>query len=50
MNEDFEKQAKDVDRYLTAAGLVLKEKRHSEMFDDSVRYGRTYNQIWYQPV
>ena len=50
VNEDFEKQAKDVDRYLTAAGLVLKEKRHSEMFDDSVRYGRTYNQIWYQPV
>ena len=42
INEEFEKQAHDSFRYLSEAGLFLKEKRHSEMFKDSI----CFNQIW----
>jgi FkbM family methyltransferase len=45
INEEFEKQTVDSARYLTDAGLVLKEKRHSEMFDET-RFKNCYNQIW----
>jgi putative Ca2+/H+ antiporter (TMEM165/GDT1 family) len=35
-------------RHLTFAGPVLKEKRHSEMFDgpDAMGGGHVWNQIW----
>ena len=48
VNEEFETQAQDCARYLTEAGLVLKEKRHAEMFDRSI-FRNTYNQIWHRP-
>jgi FkbM family methyltransferase len=48
INEEFEKQAVDAARHLAAAGLVLKEKRRSEIFDDTV-YRNCYNQIWHRP-
>jgi FkbM family methyltransferase len=49
IDEVFEKQTVDSRGYLTQAGLVLKEKRHSEMFDNSP-YRNCYNQIWYRPA
>jgi len=45
INEEFERQAVDSARYLTDAGLVLKEKRHADMFENSI-YKNSYNQIW----
>ncbi|TAK90678.1 MAG: FkbM family methyltransferase [Burkholderiaceae bacterium] len=45
INEAFEKQCIDSAEYLSAAGLVLKEKRHAEMFKDTV----CFNQIWHRP-
>ena len=48
INEDFENQAIESPTYLQEAGLVLKEKRHSEMFDNNPRFGNTYNQIWHR--
>lgn len=45
INEEFEKQSTDSSKYLQAAGLVLKEKRHSDMFDGTI----CYNQIWTRP-
>jgi len=46
VNDDFKEQANQVKDVLESAGFVLKEKRHSEMFEGSERFGRTYNQIW----
>jgi FkbM family methyltransferase len=48
INEEFEKQFIDSANYLTRAGLVMKEKRQSEMFQDSA-YKNSYNQIWQRP-
>jgi hypothetical protein len=45
INEEFEKQARDSDRYLSEAGLVLKEKRHADSFETTV-FKNCYNQIW----
>ncbi|MBT6438965.1 MAG: hypothetical protein HOK72_04610, partial [Flavobacteriales bacterium] len=42
INEVFEKLANDSATYLHEAGLVLKEKRHAEMFKDTI----CFNQIW----
>ncbi len=50
VNEDFKKQAEDVREILEFTGLVLKEKRHSEMFEGSLRFGHSYNQIWHRPL
>jgi len=50
VNEDFKKQAEDVRGILEFTGLVLKEKRHSEMFEGSLRFGHSYNQIWHRPL
>ena len=47
VNEYFEQQAIDSSNYLETAGLTLKEKRRSNMFD-ATRFDRTYNQIWYR--
>jgi FkbM family methyltransferase len=46
-NDDFKEQAEGVESLLTAAGLVIKEKRHSEIVANStfgLQY--SYNQIW----
>lgn len=47
VNEEFEKQRMDSARYLNEAGLVLKEKRHADMFENSI-YKNSYNQIWHR--
>lgn len=48
INEEFEKQFMDSARYLREAGLVMKEKRHADMFNNSA-YRNSYNQIWHRP-
>jgi len=50
VNDDFRDQAEGVSRLLKEAGLILKEKRHGEMFENNERFGRLYNQIWIRPV
>lgn len=47
INDDFEEQSDSCLALLTQIGLVLKEKRHSDMIEDS-KYGfqNSYNQIW----
>lgn len=49
VNEDFAEQAIDVKKYCTEAGLVFKEKKHSLMFENNTRFGKTYNQVWFRP-
>jgi len=49
VNEDFIVQAENVKKYCEEAGLVFREKRHSEMFEKNARFGNTYNQVWYRP-
>ena len=44
----FVKYLDDVKEYLTQAGLVMKEKRHSEMIENSSDVCNTYNQIWWR--
>ena len=46
VNEDYKEQDDNVFEYLTEAGLVLKEKRHSDMFEGNIAFGNSYNQIW----
>lgn len=48
VNDDFEDQSVNVKKCLVDSGLVLKSKLHSEMFNDSDRFGNTYNQIWHR--
>jgi FkbM family methyltransferase len=48
IDEDFEKQSVNSTKFLGEAGLVLKEKRQSDMFKDGP-YKHIYNQIWYRP-
>jgi FkbM family methyltransferase len=48
INEEFEQQTVDSARYLSEAGLVLQDKRHAEMFDNSP-LEKTFNQIWRRP-
>ena len=47
INDNFEEQAVNSARYLIEAGLTLKEKRHSDMFENSI-HQHTYNQIWHR--
>lgn len=50
VNDDFHEQADQCQSLLTKAGLVLKEKRHSEMIATSASgFHNTYNQIWVRP-
>ena len=49
INEEFEKQVVDSARYLGDAGLVLKDKRHAQMFENSP-FKSSYNQIWHRPA
>lgn len=48
VNDDFPVQADQCKKLLLEAGLVLKEKRHSEMFDSAESFGggKVWNQIW----
>jgi FkbM family methyltransferase len=48
INDGFTEQAEQCRELLLGAGLVLKEKRHSEMLNsaDSFGGGRVWNQIW----
>lgn len=47
VNDDFKEQAEGVKSLLTAAGLVIMEKRHSETVANSnVSFTHSYNQIW----
>lgn len=49
INEEFAQQLQDSTRYLREAGLVLKEKRHADMCENSL-FKNTYNQIWHRPA
>jgi FkbM family methyltransferase len=49
VNEDFVEQAINVERHCRESGLVFKEKRHSTMFENNARFGKTYNQLWCRP-
>ena len=46
VNEDYKEQNEKVTKTLAEAGLVLKTKRHSDMFEGSENFGNSYNQIW----
>lgn len=47
VNDDFHAQANECKDLLANAGLVLKEKRHSEMIaNNSYGFENSYNQIW----
>ncbi len=46
VDEDFVRQAEDVQAALTQAGLHLVEKRHSEMIGSVPEFAKTFNQIW----
>ena len=51
VNDDFLEQADQCQKLLLEAGLMLKEKRHSAIFDnpDSFGGGKVWNQIWVRP-
>lgn len=50
VNEAFHEQASMCEKLLTLAGLVLKEKRQSEMIATSNSgFQNTFNQIWTRP-
>lgn len=50
INDDFHEQADQCRHLLNNAGLVLKEKRHSEMIAGSTTgFQNSYNQIWVRP-
>ena len=48
VNDDFDEQAEQCNKILHGAGLILQEKRHSEMFTspESFGAGKVWNQIW----
>lgn len=47
VNDDFKEQAEGVESLLTGAGLVMKEKLHSEIVASSTSgLQHSYNQIW----
>lgn len=50
INDQFDEQANEANKYLLEAGFVLKEKRHAEYFDQQSGSGKhTFNQIWVRP-
>ncbi len=50
VNDDFTEQADDCEKLLTEAGLILKEKSHSDIIASSTTgFQNTYNQIWIRP-
>lgn len=49
IDEEFERQSEGSTKRLKEAGLILKEKRQSDMFKNSP-YENIYNQIWHRPT
>lgn len=49
INDEFRQQAEDATRYLTGAGLLLKEKRRWKETDNTP-FGTTCNQIWHREL
>lgn len=50
VNDDFHEQAEQCRKLLSESGLVLKEKRHSEIIASSTAgFQNSYNQIWTRP-
>lgn len=50
VNDDFHEQAEQCQNLLSESGLVLKEKRNSEMIASSpAGFQNCYNQIWIRP-
>jgi FkbM family methyltransferase len=47
INERFNEQLVNSTDYLGAAGLVLKEKRHADMFEGTI-FSDCYNQVWHR--
>lgn len=47
INDEFEEQKVSSERYLLEAGLILKEKCHADMFENTV-HQHTYNQTWHR--
>lgn len=45
IDENFEKQLVDSNKYLVEAGFEMKEKRHAAMFENS-KFEKCFNQIW----
>jgi FkbM family methyltransferase len=45
INDEFGDQAINSEKLLKNSGLTFKEKRHSEIFDDTI-YSSSFNQIW----
>jgi FkbM family methyltransferase len=48
INEDFAKQTREAAFYLSQAGLVLRDKRHAQLFE-TTSFKNCYNQIWHRP-
>lgn len=47
VNDDFQEQARECAELLTEAGLVLREKRHSDLIaSSSAGFDQSFNQIW----
>jgi FkbM family methyltransferase len=47
INDSFENQAHDASKYLLAAGLSFRGKRHAEQFDSHTGAAKdTFNQVW----
>ena len=48
VNDDFYEQAEQCNKILHEAGLIMQEKRHSEMFASLESFGasKIWNQIW----
>ncbi|MBB5144787.1 FkbM family methyltransferase [Desulfovibrio intestinalis] len=44
-NENFKDQVEQINKIMQACGFVLREKRHSEMFEEG-KFSGTYNQVW----
>lgn len=50
VNDDFHEQAEQCEALLSQSGLILKEKRHSDMIaNSSSGFANSYNQIWTRP-
>jgi FkbM family methyltransferase len=48
VNDDFIEQSENCSKLLLEAGLVMREKRHSEIFEGDASFGggKVWNQIW----
>jgi len=50
VNDDFRDQSEQCQRLLGEAGLMMKEKRHSKIIENSMSvFKHCYNQIWVRP-